>query len=310
MTRVAGHIASTPKRRDSLTEGADMSTPRNSPDPEGLAIAREIQDRLQQVEVILFGSRADGSHSPGSDVNLIAIASDEAAANRAKETVNDILGQQRMAVLNVITMTRYEFRQSALLAQSFAGQAARYGVRPDGRSLGYRPERDPTAGEIRELTTWWLEAAKGHLDMFNFLLKHPGTSDSQHLGLEAQWSLERSFKGLLAASNDPIRFKRDAALLWRHVESARPIADREGAQAMEDLLTATTGPDGLGCSLAAFTATSRRDEPAPELSEPEWEAVRRYLPTAVGSLITEALTRSGAAREDLRRERHGGGDPG
>ncbi len=42
-----------------------MSTPHNSPDSEGLAIAREIQDRLRPAEVILFGSRADGSHSPG-----------------------------------------------------------------------------------------------------------------------------------------------------------------------------------------------------------------------------------------------------
>ena len=43
----------------------NMSTPHNSPDPVGLAIAREIQERLRPAEVILFGSRADGSHSPG-----------------------------------------------------------------------------------------------------------------------------------------------------------------------------------------------------------------------------------------------------
>ena len=98
--------------------------------------------------------------------------------------------------------------------------------------------------------------------------------------------------------------------MWRHVESVRPIADREGSQAMESLLAATTGPDGLGCSLAAFTEAHLRDEPAPELSEREWEAVRFHLPTAVGSLIAEALARSGAAKEDLRRERRSGGETG
>ena len=56
------------------------------------------------------------------------------------------------------------------------------------------------------------------------------------LGGEVQWGLERAFKGLLAASNDTVRFRRDAALMWRHVESARPALDREGARAMEELL--------------------------------------------------------------------------
>ena len=113
-----------------------------------------------------------------------------------------------------------------------------------------------------------------------------------------------------AADNDTVRFRRDAALMWRHVESVRPISDREGAEAMENLLAATTGPGGLGCSLASFTEAYLREEPAPELSEPEWDAVRRCLPLAVDALITEALARSGAGREDLRRKRRGSRDPG
>ena len=71
---------------------------------------------------------------------------------------------------------------------------------------------------------------------------------------------------------------------------------------MEHLLAATTGTDGLGCSLAAFTEAYLRDEPAPELSEREWEAVRSCLPTALDALIMEAVARSGVAREDLRRQ--------
>ena len=143
-------------------EVADMSTPHNSPDPEGLATAREIQDRLRPAEVILFGSRAHGSHSPGSDVDLTAIAPDEDIAERTEETVNEILqGRRGAPEVTVATTTREELRQWALLGQSFAGQAARYGVTPDGRSLDYQPEREPTAGDIWELTTWWLKMAEG-----------------------------------------------------------------------------------------------------------------------------------------------------
>ena len=288
-----------------------MGTHRNIPDLEGLTIAREIQDRLRPAEIILFGSRADGSHSPGSDVDLTAIAPDEAAAGRTKEMVSGILeGRRGAPKVSVITTTREEFDRMALLGQSFAGQAARYGVTPDGRSLDYRPEREPTHDEIRELTVWWLRMAQRHLNTLKHYLEHPHLYDSEFWGTQAQWGLERSYKGLLAASNDTVRFRRDAALMWRHVESTQPIADREGAQAMESLLAATTGADGLGCSLAAFTEAYLRDEPAPDLSEPEWEAVRRCLPTAVDALITEALARSGGARDELRRERRGGGEPG
>ena len=122
-----------------------MGTHRNIPAPEGLTIAREIQDRLRPAEVILFGSRADGSHRPDSDVDLTAIVPDEAAAERTKETVREILnGRRGEPEVSVITTTREKFRQWALLAQSFAGQAARYGVTPGGGSLDYRPEREPT----------------------------------------------------------------------------------------------------------------------------------------------------------------------
>ena len=284
-----------------------MSTLHNSPDPEGLTIAREIQDRLRPAEVILFGSRADGTHGPGSDVDLIAIAPDEAAAERTKETVREILGGRRgVPKVSVITTTQDEFQRWALLGQSFAGQAARYGVTPDGKSLDYRPAREPIADEIRELTIWWLRMAQSHLNLIAMYSKNRHLAHSEDLGLEAQWGLERSFKGLLAASNDTVKFRRDVALMWRHVESTNPIADREGVQAMESLLAATTGPGGLGCSLAAFTEAYLRDEPAPEISAPEWEAVRSCLPTAVDALITEALARSGAAREDLWRKRRGG----
>ena len=288
-----------------------MNTPQSSPDPVGLGIAREIQERVRSAEIILNGSRAAGDHRPDSDVDLMAVAPDEDTAERTKEILRQLLeGKDGVPVVNVVTITQEEFGRTALLGQSFAGQAARHGVAPDGRSLDYRPERDPTAAEIRELTTWWLRMAERHLSTLKYFLESPHLYDSELLGTEAQWELERAFKGLLAADNDPTRFKRDAALMWRHVESAHPIADREGAEAMQSLLAATTGPTGLGCSLTALSEAYRRHEPAPELSEPEWEAVRTCVPQAVDALIREALARSGAAREELRRQRGGHQDTG
>ena len=125
------------------------------------------------------------------------------------------------------------------------------------------------------------------------------------LGRMVQWGLERGFKGLLATDNDPIKFRRDAAFLWRHVESVRPITDREGAHAIENLLAATTGTDGTGCSLTGFSDAYRRGTEYPGMSDEELEAVKRWARPAIGALITEALARSETTREDLRQVMRG-----
>ena len=176
--------------------------------------------------------------------------------------------------MKVTTITREKFRRTAPLGQSFAGQAARYGVTPEGRSLNYLPEREPTPEEVRELTIFWLRLADNHITFVEFLLEERELCHVECLGRDAQWGLERAFKGLLAAGNDLVRFRRDAAFLWRQVESVRPIRDREGARAMENLLAATTGPDGLGCSLTDFSEAFRRDTPYPGMSDGELEAVK------------------------------------
>ena len=207
-----------------------MRLQRNAPDPEGLAIAREMQQRLHPAEVILQGSRAASEHRPDSDVDLMAVLPDEAGVKKADEILRRLLaGKYEAPVVNVITITREEFRRTAPLAQSQAGQAARHGVTPDGKSLGYRPEREPEPDEIRQATIFWLTLAERHLSSYTALSEHRGLARSDIPALDAQWALERAFKGLLTAGNDDARFRRDAALMWRHFESARPVADRNGA---------------------------------------------------------------------------------
>ncbi|MXZ91788.1 MAG: nucleotidyltransferase domain-containing protein [Chloroflexi bacterium] len=259
-----------------------MNTPRNPPDPVGLAMARNIQDQVHPAQVILCGSRAVGDHRPDSDVDLTAIAPDIDTAVRTKAVLRELLaGQYDDPVVNVMTITLEEFQDQAPLAQSFAGQTARYGVTLDGRSLDYRPDREPAPDEVRDLTLRWLRLAAMHLEMVEHVLKRPTMWGVYFLGREAQWGLERSFKALLAAGNDPIRFRRDAAFLWRHVENVRPIGDRGGTLAVENLLAATATPDGLGCGLTAFSEAYRRDAEYPDLSDSELEGVKRWIGPAL-----------------------------
>ena len=281
-----------------------MSPRLNTPDPEALVIARDMQERLQPAEIILLGSRAVGEHRHDSDVDLMAVALDEAGVKAADDILRHLLeGKYDVPVVNVATITREEFHRKAPLAQSWAGQAARHGVTPDGRRLGYRPERDPTAEEIREAAVWWLAMADIHLEGLARLAEYGSDTASLILGYEAQLALERAFKGLLTAGNDDIRFRRDAAMMWRHVEGARPIADRDGAKAMEDLLRATADSDGRRCRLTELSEAHRRGDIEPDLSDSDLEAVKRYLLPAVNALITEALAKCGATREHIEQER-------
>ena len=285
-------------------DGAGISPRRNTPDPEALVIARDMQERLKPAQVILLGSRAVGEHRHDSDVDLMAVAVDEAGVKEADDILRHLLeGKYDVPVVNVTTITREEFRRKAPMGQSWAGQAARHGVTPDGRRLGYRPERDPTTEEIREAAVWWLAMADIHLERVAGLAVCRPDTASFILGFEAQLALERAFKGLLTAGNDDIRFRRDAAMMWRHVEGSRPIADRDGARAMEELLRATADSDGRRCGLTELSEAHRGGDIEPDLSDSELEAVTRYLLPAVHALITEALARCGATREHIEQER-------
>ena len=275
-----------------------------APDPLGLAVAQEMQERLHPAEVILLGSRAAGDHQPDSDVDLMAVCPGEDAVREVNRSVRRLLeGKREAPVVNVVTITAEEFRRTAPLGQSFDGQAAQHGVTSDGRRLDYRPEREPTPEEIRREATSWLVLAELHLGAFS---RTEGTwlAGSHIPALDAQTALERAFKGLLAAGNDPVRFRRDAAVMWRHVENTGPIADQKGAEAVENLLAATMDPDGTGCSLTRFTEAWRRGNIVPDPTETERQAMTLHLAPAVGALVTEALAWSGATREELQQERN------
>ncbi len=88
-------------------DGAGMSPRRNAPDPEALVIAREMQERLQPAEIILLGSQAVGEHRHDSDVDLMAVAPDEAGVKEADESLRYLLeGKYDDPVVNVTTITR------------------------------------------------------------------------------------------------------------------------------------------------------------------------------------------------------------
>ena len=254
-----------------------MSLRRNAPDSQALAIAREMQKKLKPAEINLLGSRAAGDHRHDSDVDLMAVVPDDNGKRAPDGILRRLLwGKYEVPVVNVSTITREEFQRTAPMAQSQAGQAARHGVTPDGRSLDYRPDGEPEAEEIRQATVYWLTLAERDVRGFVTLSESERFTGFQIPAFEGQTGLERAFKGILTSGNDDARFRRDAAVMWGHIESTRPVADRNGARAMEELLKGTAGPDGQRCRLTEFSEAFRRGALMPKLTDPEQEAVRRH----------------------------------
>ena len=150
-----------------------MSQRRTNPDPLALAIAQEMRRRLEPAEIILQGSRAAGDHRPDSDVDLMAVVPDEDGKRESDGIPHGLQERKREdPVVNIITMDRDNFRRTAPMAQSMAGQAAHHGVTPEGKSLGYVPDREPAPEEIRQATVYWLLLAEREADDFVRLLEY------------------------------------------------------------------------------------------------------------------------------------------
>lgn len=261
------------------------------PNPEGLAAAADIQRLIHPSQVLLVGSRAVGDHRPDSDIDLMAVCPDAAAQATADQTLGQLLhGKYDVPIVNVITITQAEFQQKAPMAQSQAGQSARYGVTVHGQQFSYRPDRGPSPHEIQQATSFWLRLAQRHLRSFTTTRESGKHLKMFHHPLEAQTTLERAIKALLTARNDDARFRRDAAIMWPYIETVHPIADRRGARAMNDLIAATTAPDKPGCSLTRFTEAVRRGTPIPQPTDREIRALDRYFLPAAEALVAEAMT--------------------
>ena len=201
---------------------------------------------------------AIGEHRRDSDVDLMAVCPDEAILGEADRTLRQLLeGRYEIQVVNVATITREEFRRTAPLAQSQARQAARHGATPDGKELDYQPEREPEPYESRQDAIFWLALAQIHPEFPSHMSEDERLVRTHIPAYQAQIALERALKGLLAAGNEGARFRRDAALMWRHIQSAKPVADRKDAQALEALLDATSVADGEGCSLTKLSEAYR-----------------------------------------------------
>ena len=181
----------------------DRTAERGSPDPTGLSVARHVQEAVAPDTVILFGSRAKGTHRPDSDVDImiVCLKGTTAPYSKAHRAAREYFNTNPPTLsVEIIAMDRQRFDYCRRARNHVAGQAIRDGIVMSGERLHYSfnyeddyPESWP---DVREK----LLATHRHMGTFQREITHPD-GEQENYGFHAQQAVENSIKAWLSAAD-------------------------------------------------------------------------------------------------------------
>ncbi len=173
----------------------DLKYGHGVPDPLALTVAAELQERLPDAQVLLFGSRAIGDWRPGSDIDLAVIGGDRDAA---EEAIAQLQSQESRAHAQLFHFTRAEFDELRASLPHIAGQVQAHGLTAAGDHLPPMDQDNPWPG-VQGL----LHAARRKLDTALIVFgTQPMTGE---IVLSAHAALERCLKAAQGAERVDFR---------------------------------------------------------------------------------------------------------
>ena len=124
---------------------------RSRPDPRALALAGELQALLPDAQVLLFGSRATGTWTSGSDIDLAVIGGRRDAAEAALERVrsrerNPYADCDHVPHGQIFHYAPAEFDELRTSRPHVVGQVQARGLTPDGEHLPPVVQDNPWPG--------------------------------------------------------------------------------------------------------------------------------------------------------------------
>lgn len=240
---------------------------RGAPDPRALALAGELQGRLPDAQVLLFGSRAVGDWTPVSDIDLAVIGSGKDAAEAALERLrgqahNPYGDRDDMPYPQIFHYARAEFDELRRSRPHVAGQVQAHGLLPNGARLPPVVQDNPWPGIRNSLLICQrylgMSITRYSGDEYGRANRYPELYDEIHRTLKTGLTV-----GLAA---DGVDYRYDNNLLVL----ARQLPDRQADWFLELL------PANCLRELSAFR----------NASDYEWDPGRRPWPsTEVGSLL-------------------------
>ena len=179
-----------------------MTTEGQGADPTAINIAKAIQDGVNHSTVILFGSRAAGTHSEESDVDILLVYDKDAVAeiSRAQKAAKAHMHRCPPKLrVDIVAMETGRFHHSRKAQNHVAGQAARKGIIMAPERLecsgNHKDDHPDSWPDVRER----ILAAHRNMGTFQRELEHPeGVQESY--GFHAQQAVENSLKAWVSAA--------------------------------------------------------------------------------------------------------------
>ena len=286
---------------------AKMNSERRGPDPKALAIARATQAAVKNSVVILFGSRAAGTHQTESDVDLLLVFSGEQIAeiSRAERAAKRYMNENPPPIrADIVAMDTENFHRCRRAKNHVAGQAYRKGIIMAPERLDFTGHYDDQYPESWPDVRDRLRSTYRHLGTFEREFAHP-EGEQESYGFHAQQAIENSLKAWISAAGLEYDQVHNLDRIASGVLNDRMESQTLAGEQLKRLLdyTTATDPDQPGDSinwLTRYAVQYRYAGTNYTPNEDERQAFREEIILASRTFINQAQELTNTTNADLR----------
>ena len=277
-------------------------------DPTAFAVASAVQNAVHHSAIILFGSRAAGTHRPDSDVDLMLIYSQSPIAeqSRAQKAVKAHFQQNPPPLrVEIVPMELKEFNYCRRAKNHVAGQAWRKGIIMSNERLDFSSIYEDDYPESWPDVKWRLEAAYRNMGGFRREFEHP-QGEQENYCFHAQQAVENSLKAWISAAeldySGVHNLDSIAPSILEHPDESQTLA----AEQLRILLDYVTAPDPDDPEqtvnwLSRYAAWYRYRSTSHRMTNPEEQRFVHEIALAVYTFINGAQELTGTSDDDLTR---------
>ena len=211
-----------------------------TPDPAALAVAKAAQSAVHHSAIILFGSRAAGTHWAYSDVALMLVCSKSPIAeqSRAQRAVRAHLQENSPPLrVDIVPVELGDFNYCRRAKNHVASQAYSKGITMSGERLDLSSKYEYEYPASWPDAKWRIQAAYRNLGGFRREFEHPEREQ------EAQQAVGNSLKAWVSAAELEYSGVHDLASIAQSVLNHLAESYTLAAQPLRMLLDYDTAPD-------------------------------------------------------------------